>query len=98
MMRVTFNESDIQALRYERFHHPHPRVQQKAEALLMKSHGLKHKDICKFIGISNNTLREYLREYQEGSIARIKETGSLVVPVASNLLIIMQIIRILSGR
>jgi len=74
MIRVTFNESDIQALRYERFHHLHPRVQQKAEALLMKSHGLKHKDICKFIGISNNTLREYLREYQEGGIARIKET------------------------
>ena len=74
MIRVTFNESDIQTLRYERFHHPHPRVQQKAEALLMKSHGLKHKDICKFIGISNNTLREYLREDQEGSIARIKET------------------------
>jgi transposase len=74
MILVTFNESDIQALRYERFHHPHPRVQQKAEALLMKSHGLKHKDICKFIGISNNTLREYLREYQEGGIARIKET------------------------
>ena len=73
MIRVTFNESDIQALRYERFHHLHPRVQQKAEALLMKSHGLKHKDICKFIGISNNTLREYLREYQEGVLQELKK-------------------------
>ena len=39
----------------------------------MKSHGFKHKDICKFMGISLNTFREYLREYQEGGIERIKE-------------------------
>ena len=73
MIRITFNDADIRALRYERYHHPHPRVQQKAEALLMKNHGLKHKDICKFMGISLNTFREYLREYQEGGIERIKE-------------------------
>ena len=60
MIRITFNDADIRALRYERYHHPHPRVQQKAEALLMKNHGLKHKDICKFMGISLNTFREYL--------------------------------------
>ena len=39
----------------------------------MKSQGLKHKDIWKIIGISGNTLREYLREYQEGGLERIKE-------------------------
>ena len=39
----------------------------------MKSCGFKHKDICKFMGISLNTFREYLREYQEGGIERIKE-------------------------
>jgi transposase len=74
MMRVTFNESDIQTLQDERFHHPHPRVQRKAEALLLKSHGLKHKDICKIVDISSNTLREYFRGYQAGGIEKIKET------------------------
>ena len=39
----------------------------------MKSCGFKHKDICKFMGISLNTFREYLREDQEGGIERIKE-------------------------
>ena len=63
MIRITFNDADIRVLRYERYHHPHLRVQKKAEALLMKSHGLKHKDICKFMGILLNTFREYLREY-----------------------------------
>jgi len=73
MIRINFTDADIQTLRYERYHHPHPRAQQKAEALLMKSCGFKHKDICKFMGISLNTFREYLREYQEGGIERIKE-------------------------
>ena len=77
MIRIAFNDTDIRALRYERYHHPHPRVQQKAEALLMKSHGLKHKDIYKVIGISSNTLREYLREYQEGGIERMVLRGFL---------------------
>lgn len=73
MIRINITDTDIQTLRYERYHHPHPRVQQKAEALLMKSGGFKHKDICKFMGISLNTFREYLREYQEGGIERIKQ-------------------------
>ena len=73
MIRINLSDADIDALRHERYHHLHPRVQQKAEAILMKSHGFKHKDICKFMGISLNTFREYLREYQEGGIERIKE-------------------------
>lgn len=73
MMRININDSDLKVLRYERYHHPHHRVQQKIDVVLMKSQGLKHKDICKIIGISGNTLREYLREYQEGGLERIKE-------------------------
>ena len=73
MIRINLSDADIDALRHERYHHLHPRVQQKAEAILMKSQGFKHKDICKFMGISLNTFREYLREYQEGGIERIKE-------------------------
>jgi len=73
VIRINLSDADIDALRHERYHHLHPRVQQKAEAILMKSQGFKHKDICKFMGISLNTFREYLREYQEGGIERIKE-------------------------
>ena len=32
-----FTEGDIKALNYERYHHPHPRVQRKMEALWLKS-------------------------------------------------------------
>jgi transposase len=57
---------------YYRFYHPHPRVQRKMEAVLLKSRGLKHKEICGIVGICGNTLRSYLRDYEEGGIERLK--------------------------
>ena len=75
MIRISFTESDIEQLRYERFHHPHPRVQRKAEAVLLKSTGMKHKDICGITGICGNTLRNYPRDYADGGIERLKEVN-----------------------
>ncbi len=31
MIKIEFSEEEIKALHYERFHHPHPRVQMKME-------------------------------------------------------------------
>ena len=75
MIRISFTESDIEQLRYERFHHPHPRVQRKTEAVLLKSTGMKHKDICEITGICGNTLRSYLRDYADGGVERLKEVN-----------------------
>ena len=73
MICIEFSEEDRQAILYERFHHPHPRVQIKMEALWLKSQGMEHQAITQLVGISANTLRSYLREYQDGGIERIKE-------------------------
>ena len=70
MIQIDLNDEDIKALRYERYHHPHPRVQRKMEALLLKSQGLSHRQICKITGISANTFRRYLRAYIEGGIPK----------------------------
>jgi hypothetical protein len=72
MLCLEFTEEQRRALHYERFHHPHPRVQQKVEALWLKSHGLPHAQIAQLVQVSEQTLREYLREYQEGGIERLK--------------------------
>lgn len=74
MIRIEFAEEQIEQLRHERFAHPHPRVQKKMEALLLKSEGLPHGRIAQLLGISENTLREYFREFLEGGIERLKET------------------------
>src|ERR1700704_5330598 len=73
MIKIEFTEADKQALNYERFHHPHPRVQQKMEALWLKSQRLPHQQIATLAGIHQNTLCGYLKEYQEGGIERLKE-------------------------
>jgi len=73
MINIDFTEEEMQALKYERFHHPDPHVQRKMEALWLKSQKLSHKDICRLTGISPNTLRGYLRAYLKGGIEALKE-------------------------
>ena len=74
MLTIDFTPQDVDALHHERFHHPHPRVQLKMEAVYLKSQGLAHRDICRLARISENTLRSYLRQYQEGGVERLKRT------------------------
>jgi len=73
MYCIDFTDKDISQLRHERFYHPHPRIQQRMEALLLKSEGLPHKTICKIVGIGENTLRRYLKRYIEGGIDNLKK-------------------------
>jgi len=73
MLQITFSEQDIQQLRYERYHHPHPRVQQKMEALLLKSQGLPHHIIADCVDVCENTLLAYFRAYQTGGIDALKQ-------------------------
>ena len=46
MLRLTFSQEDIKELDYQRYHHPHPCVQRKMEALLLKAKGLPHHQIA----------------------------------------------------
>jgi transposase len=74
MIAIDFTSLEIDSLHHERFHHPHPRVQLKMEAVYLKSQGLPHHDICRLARISENTLRAYLRQFQEGGVERLKRT------------------------
>jgi transposase len=74
MIHIDFTPEQIEALHRERFHHPHPRVQLKMEAVYLKSQGLPHQDICRLARISENTLRAYLCQFREGGIGRLKRT------------------------
>ena len=73
MIRIAFEEEDVKRLRQERFDHPHPRVQLKMEVLLLKSQELPHHQIRAVADIAESTLCEYLREYQEGGVEKLKE-------------------------
>lgn len=72
MLHLSFTEEEIQELDDQRYHHPHPRVQRKMEALLLKARGLPHHQIARCVGICENTLRSYLQQYQTGGIEELK--------------------------
>jgi len=78
MIQIEFTQEEIDALNYERYHHPHPRVQRKPvlERSEGMEQGLSHSEIARLTGISPNTLRRYLRDYKEGGIEKLKELNS----------------------
>ena len=73
MLQIQFTEEIIEKIAYERYHHPHPRVQRKMEVLYLKSQRLSHQMIKQLSRISENTLLKYLREYKEGGLEKVKE-------------------------
>lgn len=73
MIRIEFSAEMIAELDYERYHHPHPRVQQKMEVLYLKSQGLMHAEIRRLCHISKTTLVSYLNQYIEGGVARLQQ-------------------------
>ncbi|MDR2058248.1 MAG: IS630 family transposase, partial [Dysgonamonadaceae bacterium] len=73
MLKIEISDTDMQQLRYERFHQLHPRVMLKMEVVYLKGLGLKNDLICQITGVCGNTLREYLKEYTAGGVERLKK-------------------------
>ena len=46
MINIPFTDDQLAQLKHERFHHPHPRVQRKMEALYLKAMGSLKKSYC----------------------------------------------------
>lgn len=73
MLQLNFSEVDLKEIEYQRYHHLHPRVQRKMEAMYLKAKGLPHHQIAKLVGICDNTLRDYFEQYQQGGVASLTQ-------------------------
>ena len=73
MIRIEFTEQMKEQLHFERYHHPHPRVQQKMEVLWLKSKNLSHEVICDIANITPNTMRAYFKDFKNGGLDKLKE-------------------------
>jgi len=73
MLKIDVKESDRQLLKEARYNEPHPRVMRKMDALHLKSFGLENELICNIIGVCDNTLRGYYKQYLEGGVEQLKE-------------------------
>ncbi len=72
MRRFLFSPEDLEAIRHDRYHHPHPRVQQKMEVLWLKSQGLTHTAIAALAGVSRRSVQRYLDEYLDGGLEQVQ--------------------------
>jgi transposase len=72
MRTFTFSQEVLDALRHERFQHPHPRVQQKMEVVWLKSQGLIHTNIARLAGVSRRTVQRYLDEFAAGGLEQLR--------------------------
>jgi transposase len=73
MIRLSLTEEASKELEDQRYHHPHPRVQKKMEVVLLKARGLSTQQVAHCVGICENTVRSYLREYERGGVEALKE-------------------------
>src|SRR5262245_44113347 len=72
MRQITLAEADVQAVAYERYHHPDPGVQRHLEILWLKHHGEPHQRIGTLAGCSRSTVQRTLTAYVEGGLERIR--------------------------
>jgi transposase len=73
MSAIEFTDEQVQQLAFERFHHPHPRVQRKMEAVFLKARKFSHEDICELLAISRTTLWGWLRDFKAGGVEALKQ-------------------------
>ncbi len=72
MRTFTFDDETVAAIRHDRYHHPHPRVQRKMEVLWLKSQRLTHADIAQLADVAPRSVQRYLDEFAEGGLDRIR--------------------------
>lgn len=72
MIRIEMSSEELNILRYEKYHYPHPLIQRKYDVLLLKAHGLSTSQIARIFALTPNTIRNYLYEYLDGGIDNLK--------------------------
>src|SRR5215813_10197825 len=72
MRQFTFSPEVLAAIRHDRYHHAHPRVQQKMEVVWLKSQGCTHQDIARLAAVSRRSVQRYLDEFADGGLPRLR--------------------------
>src|SRR5262245_8704248 len=78
MRTFSFSDADLAQIARDRYHHPHPHVQEKMHVLGLKTRGVSHTEIGRLTGLGRSTVQRYLGEYLAGGLAecrRLKWAG-----------------------
>jgi transposase len=69
---IDISEADADAAKYEMFNYPDPTVQKRMLCLRMKYLGFEHQDIAALLGMSRNSIGNYLSIYEESGIEGLR--------------------------
>lgn len=72
MARLTFSEEERQALKAERFAHPHPRVQKRMDVMWYLSLGETNANAARLAAVASATVDRYIAIYREHGIEGLK--------------------------
>ncbi len=72
MLELNFSKVMLNQLHYERFNHPHPRVQLKMEAIYLKGIGMSNKKILETCHISKTTFTRYQHDFIDNGVEGLK--------------------------
>ena len=73
MQSIEFSQNDLKSIRYERFHHPDPRVARRMEILSLKAAGFRHREIAKAAGVSRSTIQRLLNLFGKAGLEGVRE-------------------------
>ena len=72
MRHFNFTPEVLAAIRRDRSHHPHPRVQQRMEVWWLKSQRLTHAEIARLADVSRRTVQRYRDEFADGGLEPLR--------------------------
>ena len=73
MRTFTFSDADLAQIAHDRYHHPHPHVQETMQVLWLKSRGVGHTEIARLTSLGRRTVQRYLTEYLQGGLAAVRQ-------------------------
>jgi transposase len=73
MIQLAVTAEEVQSFRQLALEHPHSSVRKKILVLLLHSGKIPTKHISTLLDVSENTTRNYLREYQTGGLQKTTE-------------------------
>jgi transposase len=84
MVSIELTDAEKQAVDYDRFHYPDPRVQRKMEVIWLVSQGLRRAEVARLAGVSTKTVDRYTEEYQQGGLESLKRNNYVGAPSELN--------------
>ena len=75
MLDISFTDNEVNELNAIHQQHSDPVLRRRALILVLKSHGIPHHKIADIADVCENTVRAWLKVYENGGVEKLKVTN-----------------------